>query len=112
MRVLHVSRSIRLPLWRLRRWLPAVLVAGLGGAVVAQTPPASPPAATAPKPAEPEKTFSQKFDKASWDSVLSWFAKASGLNQITTQKPGGTATLSIDNKTLAETIDLLNEALA
>lgn len=112
MRVPHVRRSLRVPLWCLRRWLPAILVAGLGGAVVAQTPPAPPPAAAAPKPAEPEKTYSQKFDKASWDSVLSWFAKATGLNQITTQKPGGTATLSIDNKTLAETIDLLNEALA
>jgi type II secretion system protein D len=100
-------------MWRLRRWLPAVLAAGLGGAALSQTPPApTPPPPAATRPAEAEKTFSQKFDKASWDSVLSWFAKASGLNQITTQKPGGTVTINIDHKSLGDTIDLLNEALA
>ncbi|HVK19290.1 MAG TPA: secretin N-terminal domain-containing protein, partial [Fimbriiglobus sp.] len=112
MRVQHVRRSLQVPLWRLRRWLPAVLVASLGGVVVAQTPPAPPPLAAAAKPAEPEKTFSQKFDKASWDSVLAWFSKATGLQQITTEKPGGTVTVNIDNKSLPDTIDLLNDALA
>ncbi|HET6575330.1 MAG TPA: secretin N-terminal domain-containing protein, partial [Fimbriiglobus sp.] len=91
------------------RWLPALLAAGLCGAVLAQAPPAPRPAAAAPKPA---KTYSSKFNKSSWDAVLDWFAKATGLNQITTQKPGGTVTLTIDDKTLPETIDLLNAALA
>jgi hypothetical protein len=108
----HVRHSLRIPLWRLRRWLPAVLAAGLGGAVIAQAPPAPTPAATASKPAEAEKTYTQKFDKATWDSVFSWFSKATGLQQITTEKPGGTVTVNIDNKSLADTVDLLNDALA
>jgi type II secretory pathway component GspD/PulD (secretin) len=100
----------------LRRWLPAVFLAGLGGSVLAVDPPATPPSAStakpAPKPAEKEKTYSYKFDKSSWDTVLSWFARNSGLIPVTTVKPTGTVTLTIDNKTLGQTIDLLNEALA
>jgi type II secretory pathway component GspD/PulD (secretin) len=111
----HVlRRSLRVPVWKLRRWLPAVFLAGLGGSVLAVDPPAAPPApaTSAAKPAEKEKTFSYKFDKSSWDTVLNWFARNSGLIPVTTVKPTGTVTLTINDKTLGQTIDLLNEALA
>ncbi len=117
MRVQRVRRSFRIPLWRLRRWLPAVLAAGLGGSVLAVQPPApqaaagQPPGPTATPPALPQKPVSYKFDKASWDSVFTWFAKVSGLQLITTDKPTGTVTLAIENKTIPEVIDLINEAL-
>ena len=116
MRFHTIRRSLRIPAWRLRLWLPAALVAGIGGTVLAVQPPvpvpAQPPAVQPAKPAEEkEKTFSNKFDKASWDSVLAWFSKSSGLLQITTNKPTGTVTLDVQNKTIIQVIDLINEAL-
>ena len=67
--------ALRVPMWRLRQWLPAVLLAGLGGTVVAVQPPA-PPAADAPAaPAAAEKRFSNSFDKASWDVAFAWLEK-------------------------------------
>lgn len=123
MRAPLMVRAVRLPVWRLRQWLPAALLATLGGTVWAVQPPS--PAAPAPaglppmatgtapaQPAKPEQTFSQKFDRASWDTVFNWFNGISGLNQITTFKPTSTVTLTIKDKPLGQVIDLLNEALA
>ncbi|MFO0851444.1 MAG: secretin N-terminal domain-containing protein [Gemmataceae bacterium] len=123
MRAPLMVRAVRLPVWRLRQWLPAALLATLGGTVWAVQPPspAAPapaglppmPTGTAPaQPAKPEQTFSQKFDRASWDTVFNWFNGISGLNQITTFKPTSTVTLTIKDKPLGQVIDLLNEALA
>ena len=79
--------ALRVPMWRLRQWLPAVLLAGLGGTVVAVQPPV-PPAATAPAaPAAEEKRFSNGFDKASWDVAFAWLEKVSGQRLITTSGP-------------------------
>ena len=44
--------------------------------------------------------------------MLRWFSEVSDLNPILTIKPTGTVTLNIQDKTVGETIDLLNEALA
>jgi type II secretion system protein D len=83
-----------------------------------QPPPAPQPAAgqppgpTATPPAVPEKPVSYKFDKASWDTVFAWFSKVSGLQLITTHRPNGTVTLTVDNKTIPEVIDLINEVLS
>ena len=104
----------RAPGWRLRRWLPAVLLAGFGGHVAALQPPA-PPAATAPAPAAPpveEKRYSNSFDKASWEVAIAWLEKVTGQRLITTNRPSQTLTLKVENKTVPEIVDLYNEALA
>ncbi|OWK45672.1 secretin N-terminal domain-containing protein [Fimbriiglobus ruber] len=120
MAIPRARRAFRVPQWRLRQWLPAVLVAGLGGTALALQPQAAPvtqpapaqPMAPVPPAADVQKKFSYKFEKASWDSVFAWFSRQSGLNLIATVKPTGTVSLTIDNKTLPEIIDLFNDALA
>jgi type II secretory pathway component GspD/PulD (secretin) len=112
--------------WRLRYWAPAALLAGFSGGLIAQVPapvgvPAGNPAPMTPMPmstqpmavapAVPEKTYSYKFDKSSWDAAFAWLSRESGLQLITTIKPVGSVTLTIDKKTMAEVIDLFNEAL-
>jgi len=114
---------LRTPLWKLRRWLPAVLLSTLGSTVLAVQPPApgvpvgpptpAPVAGMPPvAPVEKEKTFSQTFEKASWDVAFSWLEKISGLRLITAIRPIQTVILKVDNKTLPEIIDLFNEVLA
>ncbi len=115
----RLARPVRVPRWKLRRWLPAVLLGGLGGSVLAVQPPAAPapmpvpaqPAVAKPAPA-PEPRYSNDFDKASWDTVFNWFAAKSGLAQVTTAKPTSSATIKFKDKTLSEVIDLINQALA
>ena len=110
-----VSRTRRVPGWRLRRWVPAVLTAGLGTAAlsaVAQTPPPAPKAAPAQPP---EKTVTFVFEDKPWPQVLDWFAKESGLTNLTRTKPPGSATIKSPPGrvyTIPEVLDLLNEVLA
>ncbi len=107
------------PSWRtLRRWLPAVLAVGITGPAVGQVKPApmdppKPPMTGTATPAKVEKTYTVAFDQTPWSSVLDWFSKESGLIFISTEKVTGTLTLKSDKKyTLAEVLDLINEALA
>ena len=112
----------------LRRWLPAVLAAGLGGSAAAQppAPPADPPAAVkaqppadpakhdAPKadPAKPEKLYEIKFDKTPWKDVFEFLERESGLMYLSKDVPTGTWTVRPTKKyTLGEMIDLVNERL-
>ncbi len=110
--------------WRtLRRWLPAVLAAGLGGSALAQpTPPVTPPPVKAepphvdPKadPAKAEKLYEVKFDKTEWKQVFEWLETQSGLMFLSKDTPTGTCTLkTLPNKkyTLGELMDLFNERL-
>ncbi|MDB5307519.1 MAG: hypothetical protein JWO38_1721, partial [Gemmataceae bacterium] len=117
------------PVWKLRRWLPAILAAaaGIGGPaawVLGQQPAAGVVAAPGPsgqkaddpKKAEapPEKTVSPNFDGAGWEAVLDWYAKETGLILVTSVKPTGNVTIKPgkDRKfTLGEVTDLLNEVL-
>lgn len=106
--------------WRtLRRWLPAVLAAGLGGAALAQTTPpattppvvkADPPKADPAKP--PEKLYEVNFVKTEWRQVFEWLEKESGLTYRSKDTPTGTLSLKPTKKyTLGELIDLFNEML-
>lgn len=108
--------SLRVPLWRLRRWLPAVMLAGLGGSVVAIQPPAPPAAAQADAAANPpagtSKRYSNSFDKASWDVAFAWLEKITGQRLITTYRPSQTLTLKVVDLAVPDIIDLYNEALA
>src|SRR5947209_1633077 len=75
-----------------------------------------PPAAkAADKPAEkPEKQITVQFVNAGWAEVLTWFAKESGLTQLTTVVPTGNVTIRPpgDRKfTLTEVVDLINDAM-
>jgi type II secretion system protein D len=75
--------------------------------------PAGGGAATAP-PAAPEKTVTVMFDRADWESVLSWFATESGLTPIYNVKPTGSVTLKSPKGrglTMGEVVDLLNDAM-
>ena len=116
------ARLGMLPMWKLRKWLPGVLAAGLGIGVAgwADVQAPAPPSpmkksgTDAPAPA-PEKTHTLYFAKANWPEVLDWFAKESGLTPILTIQPTG----SVDIKppmgkkfTMGEVVDLLNEAMA
>ena len=75
--------------------------------------------APAAKPEQPrekdEKRFSMRFQNLSWDDVLDWYGKTSGLMPILTVKPKGQFSFMpprLDQKyTLAEITDILNEAL-
>src|SRR5262249_42934039 len=113
----------RVPSWRLRQWLPAVLAAGAGVSPLALAqPPAGPARAppAGPKPAaapaeKTEKTVSFVWEDKPWNSALDWFAKESGLVMITTVKPTGSVTIKTDKDrkyTIKEVVDLINEALA
>ena len=104
--------ALRVPMWRLRQWLPAVLLAGLGGSVLAVQPPAPPVASAPAAPAAEEKRFSNGFDKASWDVAFAWLEKVSGQRLITTFRPSQSLTLKVENKAVPEIVDLYNEALA
>ena len=104
--------ALRVPMWRLRQWLPAVLLAGLGGSVIAVQPPAPPVASAPAAPAVEEKRFSNGFDKASWDVAFAWLEKVSGQRLITTSRPSQSLTLKVENKGVPEIVDLYNEALA
>ena len=113
-------RTIRfrlaVPVWRFKRWLPAVLAAALGSAALAQDPkPAAPPAAppAAATPAAP-KTVTFAFDGKPWPEVLDWFKQESGLALITSYVPTGSAKIGAPNRkfTIPEVVDVLNEALA
>ena len=68
-----------------------------------------------PPPKSDEKRFSMWFQDLSWDDVLDWYGKTSGLTPILTVKPKGQFTFMpprADQKyTLAEITDILNEAL-
>ncbi len=109
--------SGRVPQWRLRKWVPAVWLAGVGGAALAVQPPGVPPMTAAPgqtapaKPAAAEPRFNFKFVKTPWPTVFEWFEQKSGLKINTQIQPTGTATLTVDNKTIPEIVDLFNEAL-
>jgi general secretion pathway protein D len=113
-------RTIRfrlaVPVWRFKRWLPAVLAAALGTAAVAQDPkPAAPPAVAAPAAPKPaEKTVTFAFDGKPWPEVLDWFKQESGLALITSYVPTGSAKIGAPNRkfTIPEVVDVLNEALA
>jgi type II secretory pathway component GspD/PulD (secretin) len=137
------TRPGSVPVWRLRRWLPAALAAAVGavaapGALRADPPPApwkpavtipiaagQPEVAPAPKagqpakpaanPADkPEKQITVQFVNAGWAEVLTWFAKESGLTQLTTVVPTGNVTIRPpgDRKyTLTEVVDLINDAM-
>ncbi|MGL6075152.1 MAG: secretin N-terminal domain-containing protein [Fimbriiglobus sp.] len=128
-RLRATSIRLRVPMWRLRRWLPVALLASLGGSVVAvqpPAPPATPPVAKPMLPLNPmpmtpmtpmaqavtEKTYSYTFDKSSWDAAFTWLEKVTNQRLITTVKPVATVTLKIENKTIPEIVDLFNEALA
>jgi general secretion pathway protein D len=111
------QRRFAIPLWRMKRWLPAVLVASFGVSAVAQDKPMAPPAAVQPATpaAAPEKTVTFSFDGKPWPEVLDWFKQESGLAIITTFVPTGSAKISSDPKkkyTIPEVVDVLNEALA
>ncbi len=108
--------------WRtIRRWLPAVLAAGLGSSALAQvTPPTTPPPVKAEPPhadpkAEPvkaEKLYEVNWNKTEWRQVFEWLEKESGLMYMSKDTPTGTITLKPTKKyTLGELIDLLNEIL-
>ena len=117
------SRRVSLPVWKLKKWLPAVLAAaaGVGGPVTWAFAQTTPPAATQPEkkdappaPAAAEKTVSINFDLAPWNDVLEWFSKESGLQIISAVRPTGSVTLKPgkDKKyTMGEAVDLLNELL-
>ena len=146
------ARVGSVPVWKLRRWLPAVLAAaaGIGGPVtwVYAQPPAPPPHApiaewqralfqpppapqptpvvagkvdAPPKPDAPvkadapaEKTISVNFENTSWQDVLDWYGKETGLILVTTVKPAGNVTIKPGKErkfTLGEVTDLLNEAM-
>src|SRR5262249_19238315 len=60
------------------------------------------------------KTFAMRFKDASWDDVLDWYSKESGLTMITTVKPTGKFTFEPPagrKYTLEEVTDILNEEL-
>jgi general secretion pathway protein D len=112
--------------WRtLRRWLPAVLAAGLGTSAVAQQPatptappPTTPPAVKADPPhdpkadAKPERLYEVNWNKTEWRQVFEWLEKESGLMYLSKDTPTGSITLKPTKKyTLGELIDLLNEML-
>jgi len=134
---LNSPKPTRVPTWRLRKWLPAVLAVGIAAPAFAQAPPIpSPPAAATPvtplpatqppvvttaavpiaKPVEPpEKTVSFVFEDKPWNQVMDWFHKESGLAYIGTVKPTGSLTIKTDPNrkyTIPEVIDLLNRSLA
>ncbi|MBX9583622.1 MAG: hypothetical protein K2X87_25250, partial [Gemmataceae bacterium] len=103
------------PAWKLRRWLPAVLAAGLGGGALAQPPKSDPPAKAEQPKADDEKRIGVSFTQAQWEDVLDWYGKESGLILVTTVKPTGSVTIKPQPPgrkfTLAEVTDLLNEAM-
>jgi general secretion pathway protein D len=112
-----IQRHFAIPLWRIKRWLPAVLAASFGTSAIAQDKPLPPPAAVQPAApaAAPEKTVTFSFDGKPWSEVLDWFKQESGLAIITTFVPTGSAKISSDPKkkyTIPEVVDVLNEALA
>ncbi|MBL8866459.1 MAG: hypothetical protein JNK93_12945, partial [Planctomycetia bacterium] len=124
-----IARSFgRVPMWKLRRWLPAVFAAGVAVPALAQAPaPEGKPAAVVPtklaevpKPPEvkaelPEKTVSMNFSATPWNQVLDWFAKESGLVMIGTTLPTGSVTIKTDSSkkyTIPQVVDLLNRSLA
>lgn len=61
------------------------------------------------------KTFSVNFQNVAWDDVLAWYAKETGLTQVTTVVPPGTFTFEPPKPnqryTVVEIDDILNEAL-
>jgi RNA polymerase sigma factor (sigma-70 family) len=66
------------------------------------------------KPADP-KTFAFNMLNVSWDDVIKWYSKNSGLGAINPVKPEGkfTFTLASDKRfTLGEITDVINEKLA
>jgi RNA polymerase sigma factor (sigma-70 family) len=81
----------------------------LGNAVLAE---GRDPAKPAPA-AEPKK-YTFGFRNTPWADVLDWYAKESGLTDVSTSKPKGTVTIvpPQDQKlTFAEITDLINESL-
>ncbi|MFO0938708.1 MAG: hypothetical protein U0798_19570 [Gemmataceae bacterium] len=116
MKVRIVRRRLSLPLWRIKRWLPAVLAASMGSVAFAQDKPAAVvPAATQPAAPKPVKTVTFSFDGKPWSEVLDWFKQESGLALITTFTPTGSAKILTDPKrkyTISEVVDVLNEGLA
>ncbi|QEL14438.1 secretin N-terminal domain-containing protein [Limnoglobus roseus] len=84
---------------RIVRWPLVALALALAPSLNAQAPVA-------------EKTITLAFENKPWSEVLDGFAKESGLVMIATEKPTGTVTItSATRQTIAEAIDLLNEAL-
>ena len=82
----------------MRCLLGVLLMFGLTGFVEAQV--------------KPEKLYTVNFDNTSWDKVIDWLEKESGLMCITKDKPQGSITLKPKKEyTLGELIDLLNELL-
>ncbi|MBX9624255.1 MAG: hypothetical protein K2X82_10645, partial [Gemmataceae bacterium] len=121
----HGGRARPVPVWKLRRWLPAVLAgaAGLGGVAAAQ-PPADPPKAERPKaddkkPADAakpddEKRYGISWDKKPWEDVFDWYGKETGLILVTSVRPSGSVTIKPPpgvKLTLGEITDYLNEQL-
>jgi len=65
-------------------------------------------------PPKPEKTYSVRFENAKWADVVNWIQKETGLIYAGREMPKGGITIKpAGNKqfTLAEVVDLLNEAL-
>ena len=96
--------------------MPAVLLAG-GPLARSQEPPATPPAAPKVAPAAPNvapakpKLYNNTFRSAPWQTVFDWFERESGLKILSADIPGGTVTMTVENKTLPEVIDLINDVL-
>ncbi len=62
--------------------------------------------------AKPEKLYTVNFENKSWDKVIDWLEKESGLMCITKEKPTGSITLKSKKEyKLGEVIDLFNERL-
>jgi len=94
----------------------AVLLLALGvGAVPGRSDtPAKPDPAATPR----EETYVFTFDSKPWTQVIEWFADTTGLAFVGNHKPAGTFTFippkvngALKKYTVAEVIDLLNEAL-
>ena len=71
------------------------------------------PVEQAPAPRVVPKKYTIQFQRATWDEVLDWYAKESGLTLITTVKLTGTLSLNGKDRkyTTGEVTDLINEAL-
>jgi hypothetical protein len=65
---------------------------------------------------EVDRRIAVRFERATWQEVLDWYSKESGLILNTTVRPAGTVTIKppgVDRTfTLAEVTDLINECLA